>query len=283
MVLESLMFPLSAEKKPWEMLFIGFLYSTVAIFLSLWIFEKQASFIMVFLTVMACVPIMHNTMVVEEDKETKIKDESKLMREHTKAIAFYLFLFFGIALSTVLWYVVLPTDTITYLFQKQVQTITDINNQVSGNLVASISIFLKILFNNMKVMVFCLIFSFIYGAGAIFILTWNATVIGTAMGSFIRSHLSTYALAAGIPKIASYFQAVSLGLMRYSIHGIPEVLGYLYAGLVGGIVSVALMRKNINSRNIMNVLVDTSDLLLLSLAFLLLGAILEVYVTPFLF
>ncbi|MBW2979927.1 stage II sporulation protein M [Candidatus Woesearchaeota archaeon] len=283
MVLESLIFPLKAEKRPWEMFFIGFLYSTVGVFLSLWIFEKQASFIMVFLTVMACVPIMYNTMKLEESKEVKIKDEGKLLREHTKAITFYMFLFFGIAISTVVWYVFLPPDTVSFLFQKQIQTITDINNQISGGLTGSIALFIKILFNNVKVMVFCLIFSFIYGAGAIFILTWNATVIGAAMGSFIRSHLSSYAATIGVTKIASYFQAVSLGLLRYSIHGIPEILGYVYAGLVGGLVSVAIIKHDINSKNLMNLLVDTSDLLLLSLAFLLLGAVLEVYVTPLLF
>ncbi|MFC1704777.1 stage II sporulation protein M [Nanoarchaeota archaeon] len=283
MVLESIIFPMKAEKKPWEMFFIGFLYSTVAVFLSLWIFEKQASFIMVFLTVMACVPIMYNTMRLEESKELTIKDEGKLMREHTKAIAFYLFLFLGITISTLLWYVVLPSGTVAFLFQKQVQTISDINNQISGNIVGSVGLFIKILFNNVKVMVFCLIFSFIYGAGAIFILTWNATVIGAAMGSFIRSHISNYAATVGITKLANYFHAVSLGVLRYSLHGIPEVLAYLYAGLVGGIVSAALIKKDINSKNLMNLLVDTSDLLLLSLAFLLLGAVLEVYVTPLLF
>jgi uncharacterized membrane protein SpoIIM required for sporulation len=283
MVLESLIFPLKAEKKPWEMFFIGFLYSTVAIFLALWIFDKQASFIMVFLTVLACVPIMYNTMKLEESKEIKIKEEGRLIREHTKAITFYLFLFLGVAIATLFWYVLLPSNTVAFLFQKQVQTIADINNQISGSLVASVALFIKILFNNVKVMVFCLIFSFIYGAGAIFILIWNATVIGAAMGSFIRSTISSYAAAIGITKIANYFQAVSLGVLRYSLHGIPEILGYLYAGLVGGLISVAVIKHDINSKNLMNLLIDTSDLLLLSLAFLLLGAVLEVYVTPLLF
>lgn len=283
MVLESLIFPLKAEKKPWEMFFIGFLYCTVAIFLSLWIFDKQASFIMVFLTVMACVPIMYNTMKLEESKEIKIKEEGRLIREHTKAITFYMFLFLGVAMATLTWYVLLPSNTVAFLFQKQVQTIADINNQISGNMVASVALFIKILFNNVKVMVFCLIFSFIYGAGAIFILIWNATVIGAAMGSFVRSSISSYAAAIGITKIANYFQAVSLGVLRYSLHGIPEILGYLYAGLVGGLISVAVIKHDVNSKNLMNLLIDTSDLLLLSLAFLLLGAILEVYVTPLLF
>src|SRR3989338_322014 len=133
MVIESLLFPLKAEKKPWEMFFIGFLYSTVAVFLALWIFESQASFIMVFFTVMACIPIVYNTMMLEESKDLKIDNERALLKEHNKAISFLMFLFLGITLSSVLWYVVLPSGAVGSLFDKQTQTITDINQKISGN------------------------------------------------------------------------------------------------------------------------------------------------------
>ena len=43
----------------------------------------------------------------------------------------------------------------------------------------------EIFINNMGVLFLCIIFSFLYGAGAIFILTWNASVIAAAIGSFI--------------------------------------------------------------------------------------------------
>ena len=81
MVLESILFPMKAEKKPWEMFFIGFLYSTVAIFLALWIFEKQASFVAVFFIVLACVPIVYNTMKFEESKDLKLDSEKKILHE----------------------------------------------------------------------------------------------------------------------------------------------------------------------------------------------------------
>ena len=73
MVLESILNPLKAERRPWEMFFIGFLYASVGILLSLWIFKDQASLIMVFLTVMACLPIVYNTMKLEEAKDMSIK------------------------------------------------------------------------------------------------------------------------------------------------------------------------------------------------------------------
>ena len=73
MVLESLINPFKAERKPWEMFFIGFLYSSVGIALSLWIFKDQASLIMVFLTVMACIPVVYNTIKYEEKKDSDDK------------------------------------------------------------------------------------------------------------------------------------------------------------------------------------------------------------------
>ena len=283
MVLESLINPLKAEKKPWEMLFLGYIYSSVAILLSLWIFGEQSSLIMVFLTVMACVPIVYNTMKLEESKDLIITKERELMREHNKAIMFLMFLFFGITLSFVAWYVFLPSTTLNIVFDKQISTIQAINNQVSGNAYQQFSTFSKILFNNIKVLSFAILFAFIYEAGAIFILTWNASVIGTAIVDFIRSNLSQYAGLLGFEKFSSYFNVVSIGLLRYILHGIPEILAYFYGGLAGGIISVAIIKKHYKDEKFSHVLFDVSELLIISISFLLIAAFIEVYITPILF
>ncbi len=283
MVLESLMNPFKAERKPWEMFFIGFLYSSVGIILSLWIFKDQASLIMVFLTVMACIPVIYNTIKLEEKKDMIIDKESTLLKEHNKAIVFLMFLFIGITLSCVVWYVFLPITTTNILFDKQTQTIQSINNLVSGSTSQQFPVFFKILFNNIKVLSFAILFAFIYGAGAIFILTWNATVIGAAIGNFMRSNFSNFAASVGLVKVGSYFQVVSIGLLRYSIHGVPEIVAYFYGGLAGGIVSVAIIRHHYHSEKFSNILFDASELLIISIAFLLVAAFLEVFITPLLF
>ena len=283
MVLESLLNPLKAEKRPWEMFFIGFVYSSIAILLSLWIFRDQASLIMVFLTVMACIPIVYNTMKLEESKDLVINKEIALLKEHNKAIIFLMFLFFGITLSFVTWYIFLPLETLNTVFDKQTETIQTINNQVSGNVFQQFSIFTKILLNNIKVLAFAILFAFIYGAGAIFILTWNASVIGTAIGNFIRSNLSEYASSIGFTKFSAYFSVVSIGLLRYSLHGIPEIIAYFYGGLAGGIISVAIIKKHYKDEKFSHIIFDVSELLIIAISFLLVAALLEVYVTPLLF
>ena len=283
MVLESLLNPVKAERKPWEMFFIGFLYSSVAILLSMWIFRDQTSLVMVFLTVMACIPIVYNTMKLEEKKDMEIPKERALMKEHNKAIAFLMFLFFGITISFVAWYIFLPSNVIDYAFDKQIATIQAINNQVAGNAYQQFSAFSKIFFNNVKVLSFSILFAFIYGAGAIFILTWNASVIGAAIGNFIRSNLSGYAGLLGFDKFSSYFNVISIGLLRYVLHGIPEILAYFYGGLAGGIISVAVIKKHYKDEKFSHILFDVSELLVISLAFLLVAAFIEVYITPILF
>jgi len=286
MVLESLLYPIKAEKKPWQAFFLGFLYSTVAIFLSLWIFEKQSSFVMVFFTVIACVPLIYTTLKFEENKDMNLDSEKRILKEHQRAILLLAFLFIGITASCVLWYVVLPTQTRGYLFEQQISTIADINNRINGQatgFAVGSNVLFQILFNNIKVLIFCVLFSFIYGAGAIFILTWNATVISAAIGNFIRSRLAEITAAIGLTKFTGYFAIVSTGFLKYSVHGVPEILAYFYGGIAGGIISVAIQRNHFSSPKASLILLDVGELLLIALGFLLIASIFEVFVTPILF
>ena len=55
MVLELLMNPFKAERKPWELFFVGVVYSSVAILLSMFVFKEYVGIVMVFLTTLASV------------------------------------------------------------------------------------------------------------------------------------------------------------------------------------------------------------------------------------
>jgi uncharacterized membrane protein SpoIIM required for sporulation len=277
MVLESIINPLRAEKKPWSMFFIGAAYSSIALFLGNWIFNEYASLIMVFLTTMACIPLLYKTMRAEEKKDTEIGPESALIKEHSKAIIFLTFLFLGITAAFALWYVVLPSGFVQNSFRSQTLTIQSINTRITGDAL-NIKTLTNILLNNLKVLIFCILFSFLYGAGAIFILTWNASVIATAIGNFIRTNI-----AAKTASVASYFQVVSLALLRYMIHGIPEIVAYFIGGLAGGIISVAVIRERFGTRRFEKIIFDSSDLIILAVLILVLAALIEVYITPILF
>ncbi|MBU0628351.1 MAG: stage II sporulation protein M [Nanoarchaeota archaeon] len=274
MVIESLINPFKAERKPWEMFFVGAFYSSVAILLSLWVFKPHASLVMVFLTTFACVPIIYGTLKLEEKKDMEIDDEKMLIKEHGKALSFFIFMFLGITISFTLWYLLLPPDLSSATFSIQAKTISDINTRVTGQSINTLNLFSQIFLNNLKVLIFCLIFAFIYGFGAIFILTWNASVIGTAIGNFVR---------ANVTHTSQYFGITSLGVLRYMIHGVPEILAYFIGGLAAGIISIAVINHDFKSEKFQHILIDSTDLLLLSLVVLFIAALIEVFITPILF
>jgi len=84
-------------------------------------------------------------------------------------------------------------------------------------------------------------------------------------------------------KVVAYFYVGSLSILRYAVHGIPEILSYIVAGLAGGILSMAITRQDFGTKQFETVLLDVSDLVLLSVLILFIAAIIEVFVTPALF
>lgn len=282
MVLESLMNPQKAEKKPLEMIVIGFLYASIGLFLSLLVFAEHASLVMVFLTTMAAIPLMYDTIKYEEGRYMEFKQERKIIMAHNRAFVFLLCLFLGASIAYSVWYTLLPSQLSDAVFSTQANTIISLNQKVTGHAI-HFDVLGKIFLNNIKVLIFCIIFSFIFGSGAIFILMWNASVIGVALGNFFRLRLAEYTGAIGLEQVSSYFFIISLSVLRYAIHGIPEIMGYIIAGLAGGFISVAMIRHDISTRDFERVILDASDLILISIGIIFIAAVLEVYVTPIFF
>jgi len=273
MVLEDLIYPNKAENKPWRMFFIGFLYASIAAILSLWVFRSQASMIMVLLTVVACIPLIYKTFKYEEYKDMNSSSEKELLHEHWKALSYLMYLFFGFILSYSIFFIFLPQQTAEGLFSIQIQTINQINAKITSGSILD-GYLLKIFFNNFKVLLFTVLFAFFYGAGAIFILTWNASVIGAAIGDFARQKISAY---------SSYFTMLPLAVGRYMTHGFFEILAYFIGGLAGGIISVAIINHDVQSSKFRRILKDSFDLILIAIAILILAAFIEVFITPIIY
>lgn len=281
MVLESLISAKVAEKRPISLFPLGFIFGTVGIFLALWVFPSQSSLVMVFFTVIAVLPLMIRIITYEKNKEDECYSETEALMAHERAIPFFVFMFLGILAAYSIWFIVLPSDIVTTLFATQTLTIRQINTNISGHAIHSSS-FGIILANNLKVLTFCILFSFIYGAGAIFILTWNASVIAAAIGNLSRGLISGLATVTGLTGVAGYFHAFSLGLMRYLVHGIPEMLAYFFGGLAGGVISVAIVRHEFGSEKFNMTMKDAFALTIIAIICLIIAAALEVGVTPLL-
>jgi uncharacterized membrane protein SpoIIM required for sporulation len=190
-----------------------------------------------------------------------------------------MWLFFGLVIAFSFWNIILQDAN---LLNFQVQTYCQINNPgdvtncvarySSGNFeITGASTnglrFLSIIENNVYVMIFTLIFSLIFGAGALFILVWNASVISAAIGIFAQYKISE----------------IPLGIARYIIHGFPEITAYFITALAGGIFGIGLIRHGIRDRKFLKIVENVIILIFIALIILIIAALLEVYVTPLLF
>ncbi len=283
-MLEMLINPKKAERRPWELLFVGMFYASISLLLVNWIFAKDAvlsqyaGVLVVTFTVMFSMPFVYYVLRLEERKITPLSGTYSLLQEHKKALYAFLWLFLGFVLAFSFWYIVLDS---TNSFKAQIETYCLVNRpsnfqscaqQYGVKPVTSLSTghttgkerFLIIFTNNIYVLIFTLVFSLIFGAGVIFVLAWNASVIAAAVGIFSQYKLS------GLP----------VGLFRYLIHGIPEIASYFMVALAGGIISVAVIKHETGTEKFWEVLQDSLNLIILAVVVLLIAALMEVYITP---
>ncbi len=278
--------PKKAERKSWELFFVGAFYASLSILLVNWIFSQDAvlsrysGILVVTFTVMLSIPFVYYTLRLEERKITSSIGTIALLKEHKKAIFAFIWLFMGFVIALSFWYMVLSS---TQSFRAQIETYCLINRPANfeacvnqydikdastpvGFLSNTERLFL-IFTNNIYVLIFTLIFSLIFGAGVIFVLAWNASVIAAAIGIFTQSELS----------------ALPLALIRYMIHGIPEIASYFIVALAGGMVSIAVIRHETGTEKFWDVLQDSLNLIIIAVIVLFVAALVEVFMTPLLF
>ena len=285
-MLEMLINPAKAEKKPWEMFFIGTFYATLSLFLVRWIFSndpvlsKYSGILIVTFCVMFCIPFLYYSIKREEEKDLQNIGSLGLIEEHGKALTYLMFLFLGFLVGFSFWYIVFEDGNKS--FGAQIGTFCALNqparyekciadhgldNVEVAAFATSKERIVNIFINNIYVLIFTIIFSLIFGAGAIFILAWNASVIAAAIGIFSKSSLTN----------------LPLGIARYMIHGFPEIASYFQGALAGGIISIAVIKHDLNSEKFWIILQDSLNLIILAVVLLFVAALIEVFITPALF
>lgn len=285
-MLEMLLNQKKAERRPWEMFFVGLFYASLSLLLVNWVFaqdavlSKYSGILVVTFTVMFSIPFMYYTIKLEETKVSETRGSFALLKEHRRAIYAFMWLFLGFVIALSFWYIMLSS---TQSFKAQIETYCLINRPsnfdscvkqysvkdssiATGFLTNKERLFL-IFTNNMYVLVFTLGFSLVFGAGVIFVLAWNASVIAATIGIFSDSKLSEMPLA----------------LARYLIHGIPEIGSYFMVALAGGMVSIAVIKHETGTQKFWEILHDSLNLIILAVVVLFIAAVLEVFVTPIFF
>lgn len=284
-MIELLMKPKKAERRPWEMFLVGLFWASVSLLLVTFVFGKDSilvngsGLLVVTFTVIYCLPFMYYIIKLEEGKDIEISDSGRLIKEHSKAVHALMWMFLGFVVAFSFWYMVLP-ESAGQNFNFQIETFCAINSPSNfdycvsqagapigtGN-VAGAGAVLAIFANNIYVLIFTILFSLAFGAGAMFILVWNASVIAAAIGIFAKGNLSQ----------------LPVGLMRYMIHGVPEISAYFVGALAGGIISVAVIRKDLRGEGTWAILQDSLLMIIIAIMILVVAALMEVYLTPLFF
>jgi len=254
-----------AEKKLWKMAVIIIIYSTISIFIGIWIFPEYSSLIAVFFISMSCLCVLQGVINNEEMKELYYSERG-LLKEHKKPLLLFVALFIGIVIAFSFWTYVFGEVKASELFSIQSSVIDGIRGSVSGNLISTKNIFSIIFNNNMKVIFVSLVVALIYGAGAIFILVWNVSIMGYVIGNIISVN--------GIYHIPRAFS-------KYFLHGIPEMVSYFVAILAGGIIYSSIARGDFfDEIKTKKFVIDTIILIGLSVTLMTLSALVEIFISP---
>lgn len=265
-MLESLLRPKTSEKSPWHVFLIAVMFSVIGVAFAVQIFPAQASVFSVSLITIMFMPFFQKLFELEEKKDYKL--HKNIFVRHKKLFYVFTMFFIGLIVSLSFVYVFFPSGRGAFSMQEdwyrsQGRTIT---GQSIGR--ADFEAFFS---NNTQVLIMVFILSTIFGAGAVFILAWNASVIAVYVGFTINSFIRT-----GVSPELAYLLGVPAGLGSIALHGIPEIGAYFVAALAGGMLSVGIMREKFKG-HFEKILIDSLIFLALAEVLIIIAALLEAY------
>lgn len=288
MVLEYIISPREAQNKPWELVIVSFLFVSFGVLTQMLIPSLQGSVII--FALIPLIPLFFFVLLNDEASEEhydKMKEEveawkkvlrviqdeelshlsrfaiahrfRRIFRVHKSLIALFGYVFLGAIIAYTFWFAILPKDVSYNLFYQQLQEVRTLKDAVTGQFIQP-DRFSFLLAHNVQVLGLMFIFSIVYGIGALYLLLWNASIIGVILGEKLATN--------GILGLVIGF----LGLIP---HGIFEIGAYLVAALAGGVLSISIMRSSNKKTFFKYLLEDVALLAALAIVLLIVGAVIE--------
>jgi len=265
MVLESIFPDKKIESKPLDMLVLSFIVALVSVFASFFVFPKYAGIITPLITALAMAPLIYRLFEEDEEEIDEVAEKKLVMgffSRHKSIISLFTLFFVGNLLAIFVLAVVLPEPLLQSIFEPQLSDISAVQSlsAATGDAIRP-GIFEIIAFNNLKVMAFAFLLSFLFGTGAIFILSWNASIMGIFLANYARQGL---------------YHTLLLTTTGIFPHAAVEMVAYFLAGISGGILSVGMVREKFMSVEFKLMLKDSVLLMTLSVLAVAIGAWIEV-------
>lgn len=241
MVLEKL-FPKDWTKNKLRYsLLIAFVYSSICILISVFLFGANSGLISFFLTSLLILPLLEKLLSKEEMIEEKEKKFSlrRLFIDNREAAVTYLFLFFGIFLTYALYVFVFHLLGYNILETFKGQLLLDF---AKGGATFMFKDFWAIFINNWWVLLTILLIAIFIKDGAIFFITWNAS----SWGVILAYRAITSALYTGGSSIKFFFIILALTFPFL----ILEALAYILAAISGNIIAKDVVHKTKDLKNL---------------------------------
>ncbi len=251
---------------------LGVAYSTIGIIIASILFPGDPALVAVAFTSLLLLPELYKIFSIEERQEAieqKVSFEA-LWRDDIDVARIYLFLFLGILLVYSIGTILLPGLQANTLFREQLEIRFGQGFAGSATALFSANTFFSLLSNNFMVLMACFFLALLTGDGAIFLISWNASVWGTIFGLTAKN--------AGL--FAGHWPFLILGAIMVIVfcHMIIEALSYFLGAISGSVISKDVILEQFASERFWEVFSFNFYLFLGGLFFLLLGAAVETFV-----
>ncbi len=226
----------------------GALIALIGIIIGANIFRSDPSMAALFFIVIGAVPFFRKMLFIEE-AEVERESPAKLFKSYRKIITVFVSFYIGVAFT----YFILSLVPIPFIGQPQALFEKQLGVFSGGlaGLAFNPTAFKLILANNIKVVLLALILSLLYGAGAVLVLSWNASTLGV------------------------FFATLGTKSFSYIPHATLEFLGFFSAAVAGGLCSAAIEKHEIGTSGFKRVSKDVALLTALAVLLILAGALVE--------
>jgi uncharacterized membrane protein SpoIIM required for sporulation len=273
MVLERIVPEAWLERKFFYAFFLGAFYGLLGIALARLLFASDPAIPAIAFTSLFLLPELYTIFKIEEAQQEQQRSPGlrAAWRDNGDFFRVYLCLFLGILVVSMLAAMILPSLTVNALFHDQLamrsDSFTASGNAIGSGLAAGAGLFKALLTNNAIVLGAVFFVALLAGDGAIFLITWNASLWGAVFGVTARN--AAY-VTQGEPFL--YFMQI---VATVTPHVLLEASAYILAAMAGGLLSRAAVKSGWGSAMFKRVLAENGIIIVLALVTLVLGAFVE--------
>ena len=277
MVLERLVTSTQLEHKPSLILGISFIFVSMAILLSIYVFRSNSGLVTVLLTVFPAIPFFLNLLRREEHLHEILqlrKQKHKIWVIYRPLIETYFLFFVGVALSVAFWASFLPQPVSDTIFSNQKAELASMRILTLG-LTIGAPTFMELFTHNMGVLALMFIFSFVYGMGSIFLLAWNASILGVFIEANVRSYMHKTAQFGLFAFPLAFIAGSTIGLLSVALHGMFEITAFFLSSVSGGMLSMAISHHQFGRPGFHDIMKDAMKVMFVAVVFLAIAALIE--------